>query len=327
MNRILLAVLLGSAAPVAAQEHQHPPTEAPAEATPAVDPHAGHDMAPAPAADPHAGHDMAPAPAADPHAAHGTPAPVSEEPVIGNQPPPPIPRDHAADTYWGSAAMAPSREILRKENGVFTGSMLKFDRFERQMRKGVDGYHLAGEAWVGGDLSRMVIEVEGEMAADGPVEQLETQLQYSRAIAPYFNLRAGVRHDFRPRPQRTYAALGIQGLAPYWVEVEAMLFLSTRGDLSARIEGSVDQRLTQKLILQPRAEVNFAAQDDRAIGVGAGLSDFEIGARLRYEISPQFAPYVGVEWSRSIGRTARFARAAGEDAGTLSLLVGVRFWF
>jgi len=288
------ALLFTAAAPLAAQEHHHHP----AEATPAQDAQTAPET-----------------------------SPPTDEPAVGSQPPPAIPRDHAADAYWGNAAMAPSRDALLEENGAFSGSMLKIDRFEREFRRGADGYHLKGEAWLGGDLNRAVIEVEGETATRGPVERFETQLHYSRAIAPYFNLRAGVRHDFRPGPQRSYAVLGVQGIAPYWFDVEGLLFLSTRGHLSARIEGSVDQRLTQKLILQPRAELNFAAQDDRAIRVGAGLSDAELGLRLRYEISPQFAPYIGVEWNRSVGRTAHYVRAAGEDADTVSLLAGVRFWF
>lgn len=298
MNRALLAIaLLTSAAPLAAQEHQH------------------HSMPPA--------EQPAPPPPANTDAT--VPAAV-EQPVL-MQPAPIAPTDHVADAYWDPAEMARAREQLRHESGDFSGSRIKVDRFERVTRRGQDGYQLDADAWLGGDLQRIAAEVEGEATSDGALEALETQLHYWRAISPYFNLRAGVRHDFRPRPQRSYAALGIEGLAPYWFDVEAMLFLSTRGRLSARLEGSLDQRLTQKLIVQPRAEVNLAAQDDRAIGVGAGLSDVELGVRLRYEISPQFAPYVGVEWSRSVGRTARFRRAEGEHASSVGLVTGIRFWF
>ena len=136
-----------------------------------------------------------------------------------------------------------------------------------------------------------------------------------------------MRHDIRPQPQRSYAAIGIEGLAPYWFEVEAQAFLSDRGDAHLRIEGSYDQRITQRLILQPAAELNVAAQDVPELGIGAGLSDVELGLRLRYELAREFAPYVGINWERRVGDSARFARAAGEGASTTSLVMGLRFWF
>jgi copper resistance protein B len=121
--------------------------------------------------------------------------------------------------------------------------------------------------------------------------------------------------------------LGIEGLAPYWFEVDAVAFVSNKGDVSARFEGEYDLRLTQKLILQPRIELDLALQDVPEIGLGSGLSAAEAGLRLRYEIAPEFAPYVGVAYERAFGDTAGFRRAAGEEAGGLSLLVGVRAWF
>ena len=150
---------------------------------------------------------------------------------------------------------------------------------------------------------------------------------YGRAIAPYFNLEAGVRYDIKPDPSRGYAVVGIEGIAPYWFDVGAQLFLSDKGDVLARVEGSYDQRITQSIILQPRAELNFAAQDIPANDIGSGLSDVELGLRLRYEISREFAPYIGVEWAKKLGDTARFARVAGEDADMVNFVAGIRFWF
>src|SRR5690606_20487158 len=134
-------------------------------------------------------------------------------------------------------------------------------------------------------------EGEGE---NGGLEHAEVQALYSRAVGPYFDLQAGVRQDLEPRPRRTYATIGIEGLAPYWFEVEGALFLSDRGGLSARLGASYDLRLTQRLILEPRVEASLAASDDAAVGVGRGLSDAEAGLRLRYEVRREFAPYVGV---------------------------------
>jgi copper resistance protein B len=119
----------------------------------------------------------------------------------------------------------------------------------------------------------------------------------------------------------------VQGLAPYWFEVDAAAFLSTKGDLTARVEAEYDQRITQRLILQPRVEFDLAAQDVPELGIGSGLSTAELGARLRYEFKPQFAPYVGVEYERAFGDTADFRRAEGEDVGGWSFLIGLRAWF
>ncbi len=121
--------------------------------------------------------------------------------------------------------------------------------------------------------------------------------------------------------------LGAEGIAPYWFHLTGQMFLSDKGDIRARLEGSYDERITQRLIFQPRAELNFSAQDMPVIGVGSGLTDFELGARLRYEIRRELAPYVGVEWSRKAGNTARLSRLAGEDPDAVSFVAGVRVWF
>jgi copper resistance protein B len=121
--------------------------------------------------------------------------------------------------------------------------------------------------------------------------------------------------------------VGTQGLLPYWFNVQAALFVSTRGEVLGRLEGSYDLRLTQRLVLQPRAELNLAAQDTRQTRTGSGLSDAELGLRLRYEVRREFAPYVGVSYERMYGNTATFARRAGDDAGGANLVVGIQAWF
>ena len=149
---------------------------------------------------------------------------------------------------------------------------------------------------------------------------------WSRAIAPFFDFQAGVRQDLTG-PERTHAVIGIQGLMPYRFEVDAAAFVSTKGDVTARIEGELDQRITQRLILQPRAELALSAQDIPELGIGAGLDRIEAGLRLRYEFAREFAPYVGVSQEWRIGDSADFARAAGEDPSVTNYVVGVRFWF
>jgi copper resistance protein B len=269
------------------------------------------------------------------HSAHSTAQ--ADMPADGNAPAspeavpegiaPPIPSDHAADALYDPAVMARARAAMTKENGGMTFSQLMIDRLEYSVHKGANGYRWEGEGWVGGDINRLAIKSEGESEAGGPLESAELQALYSRAIDPWWNIVAGVRQDFRPQPQRTYATVGIEGLAPYWFEVEAQAFLSDKGDAHMRVEGSYDQRITQRLILQPAVEINIAAQDVRELGIGSGVSDIEFGLRLRYEFAREFAPYIGINLERKLGDSADYARAAGEQASATSLVMGVRFWF
>jgi len=240
---------------------------------------------------------------------------------------PPVPTDHAADALYDPAAMARARAAMIAEGGGMTYSQWMLDRLEYRAGKGADGYAWEGEGWIGGDIDRFAVKSEGEGRFGGSLERAEVQALYSRAIDPWFNLQAGVRQDFGEGPDRSYAVIGIDGLAPYWFEVGAEAFLSTRGDAHLRLEESYDQRLTQRLILQPAAEFNLAAQDVPELGIGAGPSDIELGLRLRYEIAREFAPYVGVNWERKLGDTADYARAAGDKPSATSLVIGLRAWF
>ena len=274
------------------------------------------------------GHDMSAMPgmadATQPMAPHGTGGTALPP---GDAPAPAAPEPTYADRVWGRDAMIGARRTLRREHGGSTFSQIMFNLAEVQLREGRDGFRWDGEGWFGGDIERLVIKSEGSGSfREGP-DDAEVQALYSRAIGPFFNLQAGLRHDFTPNPSRTYATVGVEGLAPYWFEVEGALFLSDTGDVLGRLEGYYDQRITQRLILQPRAELNLAAQDVPENGIGAGLSDIELGLRLRFEIAREFAPYVGVSWDRKLGDTADFARAAGEDPSSTSVVIGIRAWF
>ena len=261
------------------------------------------------------------------HGAHSMPAKDAAAAPAMDSVAPPAPTDHAADAVYDPVVMARIRAEMIRENGGMTYSQLMIDRLEYRALSGGDGYHWEGEGWIGGDVNRMAIKSEGEGETGGRLESAELQLLYSRAIDPWWNIVGGVRQDFRPRPERTYATIGIEGLAPYWFEVEGQLFVSTRGDAHARLEASYDQRITQRLILQPAMEVNVAAQDVPELGIGSGLSDIELGLRLRYEFAREFAPYVGVNWERKLGDTARYAQRVGDDPAATSLVMGLRFWF
>lgn len=294
--------------------------------TAADDPHAGHDMSAMPGmdmtGDDMSGHDMG---GQDGHAMHGMSSPEPEVPV-GNEPPPPVPSDHAADAVYGAGAMEMSRHHLDSHGGQ-NFAKVAFNIAEYQVRDGRDSYEWNAMAWYGGDIDKLWLKSEGEGAASGALERAELQALYSHAIGPYFNLQGGLRYDFKPDPSRAYAVLAVEGVAPYWFDLEGSFFLSNKGELMARAEGSYDQRVTQRLVLQPRLEVNFAAQSSRDIGVGAGLSDAELGLRLRYEIRRELAPYVGIQYRRAFGDTRKYLRAEGERAGDVSFVTGIRLWF
>lgn len=245
----------------------------------------------------------------------------------GNAPPPPVPTANAADAIYGTPAMEMGRHHLREGHGGQKLAQILLNVAEAQVRNGRDGFEWDGEGWYGGDLDRLWVKSEGEGELGRSIEKAEMQALYSRAVGPYWDLQGGIRYDFKPNPSRVYATLGVEGLAPGFFNVESAMFLSNKGELTARLEGYYDQRITQRLILQPRAELNFAAQSTREIGVGSGLSDAELGLRLRYDIRREFAPYVGVQYRRAFGDTRRYLRQAGEDAGGWSLLTGVRVWF
>lgn len=300
--------------------------------------HSGHDMSQMPPAsdqakpaEPMPGMDMQDHSqhGAAPQGPHGGMEMTGTALPAGDAPAPPPPMDHFADRQFPKDEMARARERMMREQGGRTFHQIMFNLAEYRARQGRDGYHWDGEAFVGGDVDRLWLksEGEGEGAFGERLGSAEVQALYSHAIGPYFNLQAGVRQDFGRGPNRTYATVGFEGLAPYMFEVEGALFLSTKGDLLGRFEGYYDQRITQRLILQPRVELNLAAQDVPENRIGSGLTDAELGLRLRYEITRRFAPYVGVTHEAKTGRTADFARADGEDPTTTSFVAGLRIWF
>lgn len=232
----------------------------------------------------------------------------------------------AADAIWGADAMRGSREQLRDEQGGQTYFWFQGDRVEYRGREGSDGYLFDLQGYYGGDLDKFWFKSEGEGSFGEKIESAEVQALYSRAIAPFFDLQAGIRQDFAPM-DRTYAVIGIQGLAPYLFEVDAAAFLSDKGDLTARIEAELDQRITQRLVIQPRVEASFSAQDVPELGIGAGLDTIEAGLRLRYHFTREFAPYIGIDQEWRVGQSADYARAEGEDPSVTNYVVGIRFWF
>lgn len=199
------------------------------------------------------------------------------------------------------------------------------DRFEYQSNEGDPKYVWDGFLYAGGDYNRLWIESEGEGLFGEQLEAGEVQVLYSRAITPYWNAQAGVRYEFTD-PDRWYGVLALEGLNFYWSGIEADAYLSEEGDLSGAFEIEYDALLTQRLVAQPRFEMNLQAQDVPELGLGAGITSIEAGLRVRYEIAREFAPYVGVSWVQRTGETAAML-PPGEDSGALSLVAGLRIWF
>ena len=180
--------------------------------------------------------------------------------------------------------------------------------------------------WIGGDIDRLWLRSEGERS-NGKTEDAEIQALWGHAVSPWWDVVTGVRQDFKPGAPQTWAAFGLQGMVLYNFEAEATAFLGENGQSALRLEGDYDILLTNRLILQPTAELNVYGKNDPQRGIGSGLANTEAGLRLRYEFRREFAPYIGVTWNRTYGHTADYAREEGEDRSEARLVLGVRLWF
>ena len=189
-----------------------------------------------------------------------------------------------------------------------------------------DAYRWEGEGWYGNDFNRLWLKSEGSIdTSSGTADEAQVQGLYSRTMTAFFNLQGGVRYDFEPA-SRGWAALGVEGLAPLNWEIGAFVFASSGGRLAARLEGSYDLYLTQRLVLQPQFELNAYSRADRPGRIGTGLTDGDFGLRLRYELRREFAPYIGVTYEARYGETAAMARAAGLSTGDVRFVAGIRAW-
>lgn len=182
------------------------------------------------------------------------------------------------------------------------------------------------QAWVGDGLDKFWFKTEGERS-HGETESAEIQALYSKAISTYWDIQAGLRHDAEPAPTQDWAVLGLQGLAPYFFEMDAALFVGDSGDTAFRLNAEYEILLTQKLILRPEIELDFFGQNISAINKGSGLSESELRLVLRYEIRREFAPYIGISHSQLYGRTADYADANGTESKDTSIVMGIRLWF
>lgn len=279
----------------------HAAGDRPQEAKPAAAP--AHGMASAGGAMDGMGHDM------------------KMGPMQGGSPPPDA-RDPDAYAEGTMHAHLPGNEM----NDEARFGRVLFDKLEYAKGDGEHGQNIDFEAWYGDDWNKLWLKAEGERSG-GHLQSLRKEALWDHAIAPFWSTQLGVRHDTGGGDARTWAAFGVRGLAPYWFDTTATAYLGSGGDLAARLNVRYELLFTQRLILEPEVEANLYSKDDPARGIGSGLSNLELGLRLRYEIRRQFAPYIGVTWSRNLGDTADYARARGERNKTTQIVAGIRLWF
>ena len=230
-------------------------------------------------------------------------------------------------TLCGMAALmllSTTTQAASKDDPILAKVMI--NQLEIRSTDGPDPSVLEAQAWIGQDLNKLWLKADVEYV-DGSTEEAEIQALYSRAIAPYWDFQVGWRHDSRPKPNRDWLAIGFEGLAPYWFEIDAAAFIGESGRVGARLEAEYEVMFTQRWVLSPELKVNLHTKNDEATGTGSGLSDTELGLRLRYEIRREFAPYIGMNWVKKYGNTADFARDEGEDTDDVQFVAGVRAWF
>jgi copper resistance protein B len=224
----------------------------------------------------------------------------------------------------GLYAMAQGHENLHMADSHRFGAIV-IDQLERASGD-EDATVYDMQAWLRQGVQRITLKAEGDFE-NAALEESSTELLWSKAFTAYWDTQLGVRHETGATPDQSWLALGMQGLAPYWFEIDATAYLGSGGQTSLRLDAEYELLLTQQLILQPAAELNLYGKSDTERGVGSGLSDVTLGVRLRYEFTRQFAPYVGVEWTEKYGDSKKFTRAVDEKSSDTRWVAGVRFWF
>lgn len=291
------------------------------------DPHAGHQMS-SPASTQTNEHgemhgmesvEDGPANAADDAAKMDTG--MSMGSMQGGSPPPDARDPHA---YSDGYRRSPFGLRLADDHNF---SAFLMDRFEAVRADDDTGGNFDLQAWYGRTFDRATLKSEGDYL-NGTLEEADVELLWTHAVAAYWDTQLGLRYDDQgDGAGRTWLAAGIQGLAPYWFEIDATVYLGESGHTALNIEAEYELLLTQKWILQPRIEADFHGQNDVERGIGSGLSEVAAGLRLRYEIRRELAPYIGVEWVERFGETKDLLLAANEDARESKLVAGLRFWF
>jgi len=220
-----------------------------------------------------------------------------------------------------SSALCSSYTYSHEQDDPLLAS-IKVDKLENSS----EATHLDMNAWLGKDINKLWLKTDITQH-EGKTEHAEVQALFSHAFAPYWDVQTGIRRDIRPSPSQTWGVIGVQGLAPYFFEIDAAIFIGEAGRTAARISADYDLLFTQRLILAPEIEINAYGQNDMATGTGSGVSNISTGLRLRYEIRREFAPYIGLSWNKKLGNTADFAKTGNEATSNTEWIIGIRAWF
>ena len=258
---------------------------------------------------------MAPASRDDAHTDHAGARP--ESPPVGSLPSSDGAAERGYDSYGIHPHMmdnAPAWQVLFDKFGV------------SRNRDGQNALQWDGRYWYGTATDRLLLKSEGERESGGG-SQGKVEAFWSHAVSPFWDLQLGARRDIGTGPKRNWAAIGIEGVLPYNIELETTAYVGASGRTALALKAEYDLLLTQRLIFTPELEASLYGKSDPARGVGSGLSSGSLSLRLRYEVTREFAPYIGVSFDRKFGQTARYASDAGDSRSQTALIAGVRFWF
>lgn len=236
------------------------------------------------------------------------------------------PADARDPDYSDGLSMSAMPGMTESMDDAAKFGKLLIDQLELVHGVDANGAAFDVQAWYGGDQNKLWLKADGERS-DGRVHELRTEALWNHAASAFWNTQFGVRHDFGAGPDRSWAAFGVQGMAPYWITIEASAYVGPNGRSAARFEAEYDLLLTQRLVLTPDLELNAYDRSDTGRRIGAGLSNIELGLRLRYEITRQFAPYIGIDLNRRVGDTADLVRADGDAVFDRAIVAGVHVWF
>jgi copper resistance protein B len=259
-----------------------------------------------------------PPPAHEHHQGHA-PAAVPTQSELEHVPPDP-PASQMGDMPYRTMA-----ELMTMDDTAPYGKVL-LDQLDWRDSEGTDVFAWDAQAFYGSDYNKLWLKAEGERAR-GTTEEAHAEVLWDHIFSRWWSTQLGVRHDFGEGPSRNWLAAGVQGLAPYFFEIEATAYVGDGGRTAARFKAEYELLFTQRLVLQPELELNAYGKDDPEKRIMSGFSDAQLALRLRYEIRREIAPYIGVAWVHRLGETADVARAAGEDTSDLQALAGIRFWF
>lgn len=251
---------------------------------------------------------------------HGSMPGMTMGPMQGGS----APADARSDDYSDGVAGSPIHGLHMHGSAPF--GMLLIDQLEAFHGRDASGQSWEAEGWYGNDENKLWIRSEGERS-HGKLDDGDLEVFWNHNVATFWSTQLGVRQELGEGPKHSWAAFGVQGLAPYWFEVEATGYVGASGRTGARLRADYEMLFTQRLILQPEAEINLYGKNDPQRRIGSGVSDIQFGLRLRYEIRRQFAPYVGVNWVRRVGTTADYARQDHQPVLDRQIVAGVHLWF